>query len=662
MAEPEKQQFGDGRDNYAGAARQLSDALQQAGQTGTRQAVSNGAAALVQSGIKSGKAVSEIAAGTAAGGPWGAILSAAWSLRHTLFKILACLCVLLLIFVILIVSIPSVVLNGVFGLNGSIVDMDNPMSMMQSYEEMSAEVSAAVDRGYQVALERVDQLIQDGGYDYELSIESLIDEAKSASGFNAAYVSAAYSASMLQQGTSADDMTAKLDAVAEQMFPISSEEKEKERVIPLTYTTYREVTVTVVYGQTFIGIVNGQMQFRYDVAVRGGYYEPDGSITTLEPVTTTAYRAEDVTVPVYTDGRISGTTSATYYVPDGTETLTPSTETVVYLECTIHPFDQDVVLDAFGIDPDAPYDNFGITYGEAISNMATALQKTLYGAQGGSQGGESVPLTDEELIAFVERQNCNETRKHILSTALSLVGKVPYFWGGKSDAGWNDEWNTPKVVTATGSSATGTILPYGLDCSGYTDWVFKTAMGVSIKAGSWNQWDNSYAITEAELLPGDLGFMAVPGTVPVNHVLIYAGENEDGAHMWVHCTSGSGVVLNSPDYVSYYRRPINVDYDAPVLSGTGLQTTEPSQNSECARSSDNGRKRIQQYLCDPRKLHRFRQAAGRNGGDPMRSGSNLFSGAGWVSGAVLDTHAHHDPHRLHDGDPAAAWSSRPHGS
>lgn len=580
MAEPEKQQFGDGRDNYAGAARQLSDALQQAGQTGTRQAVSNGAAALVQSGIKSGKAVSEIAAGTAAGGPWGAILSAAWSLRHTLFKILACLCVLLLIFVILIVSIPSVVLNGVFGLNGSIVDMDNPMSMMQSYEEMSAEVSAAVDRGYQVALERVDQLIQDGGYDYELSIESLIDEAKSASGFNAAYVLAAYSASMLQQGTSADDMTAKLDAVAEQMFPISSEEKEKERVIPLTYTTYREVTVTVVYGQTFIGIVNGQMQFRYDVAVRGGYYEPDGSVTTLEPVTTTAYRAEDVTVPVYTDGRISGTTSATYYVPDGTETLTPSTETVVYLECTIHPFDQDVVLDAFGIDPDAPYDNFGITYGEAISNMATALQKTLYGAQGGSQGGESVPLTDEELIAFVERQNCNETRKHILSTALSLVGKVPYFWGGKSDAGWNDEWNTPKVVTATGSSATGTILPYGLDCSGFTDWVFKTAMGVSIKAGSWNQWDNSYAITEAELLPGDLGFMAVPGTVPVNHVLIYAGENEDGAHMWVHCTSGSGVVLNSPDYVSYYRRPINVDYDAPVLSGTGLQTTEPSQNSE----------------------------------------------------------------------------------
>lgn len=582
MAEPDKQQFGDGKDNYAGAARQLTTALQQAGKQGARQAVSNSAAALVQAGVKNGKAVAEIAAGTAAGGPWGAIISAAWSLRHTLYKILVCLCLLLLIFVVLIVSIPSVVLNGVFGLNGETVDLENPLSLMQSYENLSATVSAAVQRGYENALERVDALIQDGGYDYELSIESLIDQAKSASGFNAAYVLAAYSASMMQQGTSADDMTAKLDAVADLMFPVTSEEKEKEQIIPLTYTTYQEVSVTVVYGQTLVGIVNGQMQFQYDVAVRGGYYEPNGSETTTEPITTTAYQPEDVTIPVYTDGRISGTTSATYYVPNGTETLTPSTETVVYLECTIHPFNQDVVLDAFNIDPDAPYDNFGITYGEAISNMAAALQKTLYGAQGsgGQGGGASVPLTDEELIAFVERQNCNATRKHILSTALSLVGKVPYFWGGKSDAGWNDEWNTPKVVTATGSSATGTILPYGLDCSGFTDWVFKTAMGVSIKAGSWNQWDNSYAITEADLLPGDLGFMAVPGTVPVNHVLMYAGVDESGKRMWVHCSSGIGVGLNSPNYVAYYRRPINVNYDAPVLMESVSQSAEPVQGTE----------------------------------------------------------------------------------
>lgn len=151
---------------------------------------------------------------------------------------------------------------------------------------------------------------------------------------------------------------------------------------------------------------------------------------------------------------------------------------------------------------------------------------------------------------------------------MSLVGKVPYFWGGKSAAGWNDEWNTPKLVTSTGSNSTGTIRPYGWIAPGLPNWVYKTALGVSLYAGTWNQWDNTYAITEDELLPGDLGFMAAPGTVPVNHVLIYAGVGDNGEQMWVHCSSGSGVVLNSPDYVTQYRRPANVDFDAAVPEST----------------------------------------------------------------------------------------------
>ena len=89
------------------------------------------------------------------------------------------------------------------------------------------------------------------------------------------------------------------------------------------------------------------------------------------------------------------------------------------------------------------------------------------------------------------------------------------------------------------------------------------------------------------MLPGDLGFMAVPGTVPVNHVLIYAGIGENGEKMWVHCTSGSGVVLNSPDYVTQFRRPLNVDYDAPVSAasaGEPLYTLEVDVTHYCACS------------------------------------------------------------------------------
>ena len=582
MAEPDKRQVGEGSDNYGEAAKQMANAAKQVGKESAKQAaaagtkaVANASAAVVQASVEGGKAAAQIAAGTAAGGPWGAILSAAWALRHTLFKVLVCICLFFLLIIVMIVSLPSIILNSVFGLDGTPVDMENPVTIQQSYDDMAASISTVVQDGYTLSLEKVEQIIADGGYDYDLSMESLINYAQSSSGYDVSYILAAYSASLGQKSTSEADMLSKLDAVADDMFPVTSAEKEVELTVPLTYSTYREVTVTVVTSRSQTGTINGVPQYRYTTESRT-YYEPDGTVTTTEPVTVPAFNEVTVSVPVYSEGSISGMKDATYYTAAGEETLTPDTEIIKYVECTIHPFDQSVILDAFSIDPSAIYDQFQITYREAIQNMANALKMTLYGTLG---NGDTVALTDAELIAFVNQQNCNATRKHILTTALSLVGKVPYFWGGKSAAGWNDEWNTPKLVTASGSSTSGTIRPYGLDCSGFTDWVYKTALGVSLYEGTWNQWDNTYAITESELLPGDLGFMAEPGTVPVNHVLIYAGKGENGEQMWVHCASGTGVVLNSPDYVTQYRRPSNVDFEASVPSistGTGTRQGNPA--------------------------------------------------------------------------------------
>jgi len=582
MAEPDKRQVGEGSDNYGEAAKQMANAAKQVGKESAKQAaaagtkaVANASAAVVQASVEGGKAAAQIAAGTAAGGPWGAILSAAWALRHTLFKVLVCICLFFLLIIVMIVSLPSIILNSVFGLDGTPVDMENPVTIQQSYDDMAASISTVVQDGYTLSLEKVEQIIADGGYDYDLSTESLINYAQSSSGYDVSYILAAYSASLGQKSTSEADMLSKLDAVADDMFPVTSAEKEVELTVPLTYSTYREVTVTVVTSRSQTGTINGVPQYRYTTESRT-YYEPDGTVTTTEPVTVPAFNEVTVSVPVYSEGSISGMKDATYYTAAGEETLTPDTEIIKYVECTIHPFDQSVILDAFSIDPSAIYDQFQITYREAIQNMANALKMTLYGTLG---SGDTVALTDAELIAFVNQQNCNTTRKHILTTALSLVGKVPYFWGGKSAAGWNDEWNTPKLVTASGSSTSGTIRPYGLDCSGFTDWVYKTALGVSLYEGTWNQWDNTYAITESELLPGDLGFMAEPGTVPVNHVLIYAGKGENGEQMWVHCASGTGVVLNSPDYVTQYRRPSNVDFEASVPSistGTGTRRGNPA--------------------------------------------------------------------------------------
>lgn len=65
-----------------------------------------------------------------------------------------------------------------------------------------------------------------------------------------------------------------------------------------------------------------------------------------------------------------------------------------------------------------------------------------------------------------------------METALTLYGKVTYFWGGKSLVlGWDSRWGQLAKVTAAGSPTTGTYRPYGLDCSGMVDWVFYNVTG-----------------------------------------------------------------------------------------------------------------------------------------------------------------------------------------
>ena len=239
MSEPTNQQIGDGSDNYGQAAGQMAKAAKQASQNAASQAAAKGAeatanaaAATVKAGVESGKAVSEIAAGTAAGGPWGAILSAAWAMRHTLFKILICICLSLTFLVVMIVSLPSIVANSVFGLDGT--EPAEDATLMSSYTEMADAVSDIVDAGYDLSLAEVEQIIEDGGYDYELSMEALVNYAQSSAGFDVSYILAAYSASMEQQNTTQADMIAKLTNVAGSMFPVTSEEKEKEVLVPVT--------------------------------------------------------------------------------------------------------------------------------------------------------------------------------------------------------------------------------------------------------------------------------------------------------------------------------------------------------------------------------------------------------------------------------------------
>lgn len=92
----------------------------------------------------------------------------------------------------------------------------------------------------------------------------------------------------------------------------------------------------------------------------------------------------------------------TYEEKETTVTVTgengqSESKTVRYAACTIHPFDQSVILTAFGVDTSAQYGQFGVTYGDAISHMSQALKMTLYGAMGG--GTVAYPLWEAARTA-----------------------------------------------------------------------------------------------------------------------------------------------------------------------------------------------------------------------------------------------------------------------
>ena len=128
-------------------------------------------------------------------------------------------------------------------------------------------------------------------------------------------------------------------------------------------------------------------------------------------------------------------------------------------------------------------------------------------------------------------------RRATVEAALSLVGKVNYFWGGKSSAiGWDDRWGTLQKVTAAGSSTTGTYRPFGLDCTGFLDWAFRNAGLPSDR--HWYIGVNLEAVSQAEALPGDIALNA-----DASHVGMVVGRTENGEILVCHCSSGQNNVV-----------------------------------------------------------------------------------------------------------------------
>ena len=153
-------------------------------------------------------------------------------------------------------------------------------------------------------------------------------------------------------------------------------------------------------------------------------------------------------------------------------------------------------------------------------------------------------------------EDLSPERGAVVRTACSLVGKVNYFWGGKSLViGWDARWGELRQVTAAGSSTTGTYRPYGLDCSGFVDWVIYNQSGGSyiIGHGGGATMQHSYCtdISWADAQPGDLVFY------PDNsHVGIVGGRDANGELLIIHCASGyNNVVITGKEGFTSVGRP-----------------------------------------------------------------------------------------------------------
>lgn len=172
---------------------------------------------------------------------------------------------------------------------------------------------------------------------------------------------------------------------------------------------------------------------------------------------------------------------------------------------------------------------------------------------------EDVYSVSRDTAALIRSlpEDLSPEREAVIRTACSLVGKVNYFWGGKSLViGWDARWGELRQVTAAGSSTTGTYRPYGLDCSGFVDWVFYNQSGGSyvIGHGGGATAQHSYCtdISWADAQPGDLVFY------PDNsHVGIVGGRDANGELLIIHCASGyNNVVITGASGFTSIGRPV----------------------------------------------------------------------------------------------------------
>lgn len=223
-----------------------------------------------------------------------------------------------------------------------------------------------------------------------------------------------------------------------------------------------------------------------------------------------------------------------------TETVTngDTSEKVVYI--TITTKTKDDMISKY---------NFTSKQQEALNTLLEQDEVLISAAQ-------SLAVSDATAQGILKNlpDSLSVERKKVIKAACSLVGKVNYFWGGKSSAiGWDSEWGKLKTVSAEGSKTTGTKRPFGLDCSGFVTWSFINSgfSANSIGHGTQGQITKCSRISWSNAQAGDLAFYG-----DLSHVGIVAGKDAAGNILVIHCSSSNNnVVITTNGGFGFAARP-----------------------------------------------------------------------------------------------------------
>lgn len=236
-----------------------------------------------------------------------------------------------------------------------------------------------------------------------------------------------------------------------------------------------------------------------------------------------------------------------YWKKTGTQDIKLDSEEVKYGIVTMDVLTGEELLAMYGVEVGSElYNEYLRRYQLIEACYSEAIQK-----QSAFVTVSRTDLIDSETQAHIDAildEYKGTNQEVIVKTAVSLVGRVPYLWGGKpAMAGYDTSWFTYDPFTGQQK---------GLDCSGYVQWVFMTAgypdyIYQNLLSTS-SILATQEAISQSELQVGDFGLLNYGETI--NHVGIYLGDG-----YWIHCNgSADTVTIDKNTMFTIFRRCINI--------------------------------------------------------------------------------------------------------